>query len=151
MPSLADLPISRFPAAMPRAKSTTSLSEFIAAEVRRVFGAASAAVVAAPATPAAPPKRRGRPPGSGKKPAAATRRTAAKKAPKSLRGSAAATERDVATVLGFMRNHPGLRTEAIAKGIGGDLVLVKSALKHLRGAGRVTTEGITRGTRYTAS
>lgn len=126
---------------------TASLSEFIASEIQRIF-AARAASVAGAAVPAAVPKRRGRPPGKTK---AAASKPAAPKRRKSAKATGGAADRDLDTVLAYVKAHPGQRSEQIQKGIGGDGALIKEALAVLRAGGKVATKGYGRGGTYTAS
>ena len=129
--------------------ASLSLSEFIASEIKRAF-AAGAAAVAGAAAPAAVPKRRGRPPGKTKAAVSKAKAAVSKsKTPAKAKGGAA--DRDLGTVLAYVKTHPGERSEQIQKGIGGDGALIKEALAALTAKGRLRRAGYGRGGIYTAA
>ena len=57
-------------------------------------------------------------------------------------------EKTIAAVLAFIERSPGLRSEQIAKGMGGDRSDVKDALGRLRAGGKVKTKGQKRAMTY---
>ena len=57
----------------------------------------------------------------------------------------------VERLLGFIRQHPGLRTEEILKQLGGDKITIKDGLARLRATGKVRTTGIKRAMTYRAA
>ena len=70
------------------------------------------------------------------------------KSKKGLHRNSVDIEKTVAAVLGFIERSPGLRSEQIAKGLGGDRSDVKDALARLRAGGKVKTKGQKRATTY---
>jgi hypothetical protein len=64
------------------------------------------------------------------------------------RGRRGPNESTIEKVLDFIKSTPGLRSEQIAKQLGGD---VKSALAKLRAAGKVKTSGARRATTYASA
>lgn len=64
--------------------------------------------------------------------------------------SGGVADRDLATVLAYVRANPGKRSEEIQKGIGGDGALIKEALAALTAKGQLQRKGYGRGGSYTA-
>ena len=103
--------------------------------------------------PAAPGKRRGRPKGSKnvKSPAAPATATASPKL-KPVRKGKRRTAEDVeamgATLVEYVKTHPGQLGEEIAKALGTDVGTMRLPMQALMKAKKVKTQGQRRGTRY---
>jgi hypothetical protein len=100
---------------------------------------AKPAQASAPRAPAkaSPRRKRGRAKSASPGPKAAVKAS----------GSTPETEK----LIGFIKTHPGLRLEAIAKGIGAPSEKLKSAVSDLVASKKLRKEGKTRGTTYFVS
>ena len=72
----------------------------------------------------------------------------AKRKKKFARRNPAELATTAATLLEFIQRSPGLRSEQIVKGIGGDAEALADGLKRLRASKKVTTKGNKRATTY---